>query len=156
MAAQKNPFLDLDVSKFMDASKMLSDFKFPGVDLEKVVAVQRKNVEALTSANQTALEGIQAIAKRQSEILRSMIEESNSVLKAMMEQGSPEEKMTKQADLLKTSFEKTLGHMRELSEMVAKSNREAFDVINSRVTESLEEMKSLMPAAAPAKKSTKA
>jgi phasin family protein len=156
MAAQKNPFLDLDVSKFMDATKMLADFKFPGVDMEKVVAVQRKNVEALTSANQTALEGIQAIAKRQSEILRSIIEESNNAMKAMMEQGSPEEKMSKQADLLKTSFEKTLGHMRELSEMVAKSNREAFDVINSRVTESLDEMKSLMPAGAPAKKSSKA
>ena len=28
MAAQKNPFLDLDVSKFMDASKMLADFFF--------------------------------------------------------------------------------------------------------------------------------
>jgi phasin family protein len=156
MATQKNPFLDLDVSKFMDASKMLSEFKFPGVDMEKVVAVQRKNVEALTSANQTAMEGIQAIAKRQSEILRSMIEESNSALKTMMEQGSPEEKMAKQADLLKASFEKTLTHMRELSEMVAKSNREAFDVINSRVTESLDEIKALAPTAKPAKKPAKA
>jgi len=99
---------------------------------------------------------MQAISHRQTEIIRGLIEESNGAMKLMMEQASPEERMTKQADMIKSSFEKTLGHMRELGEMVAKSNREAFDVINHRVTESMDELKSMVPATTAAKKPTKA
>jgi phasin family protein len=154
MATAKNPFMEMDVTK------MMGDFKMPTMDVEKLMTVQRKNVEALTNANQLAIEGMQAIARRQAEIMRQMIEETSQALKLMMEQGSPEERMAKQADLMKAGFEKTLANLRELGEMVAKSNREAFDVINVRVTQSLEELKGMMPAtgggAAPKKASAKA
>ena len=59
MADYKNPFADMDVQK------MMGEFKLPNVDVDAVVAAQKKNIEALTSANQLAVEGMQAIARRQ-------------------------------------------------------------------------------------------
>ena len=53
----------------------------------------------------------------------------------------------KQADLVKLAFEKALSNARELAELVAKSNSEAAEVINKRVSESLEEVKAVVTKA---------
>jgi phasin family protein len=144
MARTGNPFGDFDFSKMMDASKMLGDFKFTGVDMEQLASSQRRNIEALTAANQLAVEGLQAVARRQAEIMRQMMEEAASSMKDVMTAGSAEDKAGRQADLTKEAFRRAISNMRELAEMVAKSQNEAFDVINKRVADSLDEVKSLM------------
>ncbi len=115
--------------------------KIPGLDLEGLMATQRRNFEAVTAANQLAVEGVQAVLRRQTEILRQMVEESTAVLKETMTAGAPEQKIAQQTDLVKTAFEKALGNLRELTEMVAKSNTEAADVLTKRIGESLTELK---------------
>ncbi len=45
------------------------------------------------------------------------------------------------AELAKDGFEKILSNMKEVSEMVAKSNTEAAEVLSKRVSEQLEEIK---------------
>ena len=149
--AKTNPFFDVDVSKFTDVSKLMSEFKLPGVDVESAFAAQQKNIQALTAANQLAFEGFQAVARRQSEILRQTIEQTTSIVSELLAAGSPEEKVAKQADLVKVAFEKALANTRELAELVTKSNSEAADVINKRVSESLEELKSVVAKAKAAK-----
>jgi phasin family protein len=133
-----NPFLDIDFTKLM------SDFKMPGVDVTAIVTAQRKNIEALTQANQLAFEGVQAVMRRQTEIFRQTMEEANGMMREMMTANAPEEKVAKETELLKTAFEKALGNMTELAEMVSKSNKEAADVIHKRVVASLDEVKTLV------------
>lgn len=133
----QNPFWD------MDFTKMMADYKVPGMDMDALMAAQRKNMEALTQANRLAYEGMQAVATRQSEILRQSMEEMTSAMRDMMAAGAPEDKVAQQAEVMKAQFEKTLANMRELSEMVAKSNTEAADVINQRIAAQLEEIKSI-------------
>lgn len=131
---------DFDISKF-DMSKYLGDFKVPGVDVETLVASQRKNIEALTQANKLAFEGIQALFKRQVEIARASIEESASAARHLVEAGTPQEKAVRQTELTKEAFEQALANARELSEIVAKSNAEAFDALNKRFFQILDEVK---------------
>jgi phasin family protein len=143
--ARPNPFGEFDFSKMMmDPSKLIGDFKVPGVDVEAVVSSQRRNIEALSQANQLAVEGMQAVARRQTEIFRQMMEEASQAMRDIMTAGSPEDKAGRQTELLKEAFQRAIGNMRELAEMVTKSQTEAFDVINKRVTESLDEVKGLM------------
>ncbi len=144
MVNPKNPFADFDFSKMMDTSKLLRDFKMPGVDVEAVVASQRRNLEALTAANQLALEGMQAVARRQSEIFRQMMEEASQAMRDVMAAGSPEDKAAKQTELVKEAFKRAIANMRELADMVSKSQGEAFEVINKRVTDSLDELKTVV------------
>ncbi len=130
-----------------DLTKLFADFKVPGVDVNAIIASQRKNIEAVTAANQHAIEGMQAVARRQAEILKQTMQEAGGMLTEVLGASTPEEKVAKQADLVKTAFEKALGNMKELAELVAKSNSEAANVINQRVSEGLSELKSAMAAA---------
>ena len=136
MANPSFPFLETDFTK------IFAEFKIPGFDMQSLVATQRRNIEAVNTANQLAVEGIQAVLRRQTEIMKSMVEESSSVLREMMAQGAPEQKIAQQTELVKTAFEKALANLRELTEMVAKSNTEAADVLTKRIGESLTELKS--------------
>jgi len=124
-----------------DFTKAFADFKIPGFDIEGLLATQRRNMEAVSAANQLAVEGVQAVIRRQTEILRQTVEESSAALKDVLAVGAPDEKIAQQADLVKAAFEKALGNLRELTEMVAKSNTEAADVLTKRIGESLTELK---------------
>ena len=145
-----NPF---DVSKIMtelDPSKMMnqftkafSEYKIPGVDMTTVSEHQRKNVEALTTANKQALEGVQAVASRQSEILKETMDEAVNALKELSTASGPTEVASKQVELLQNALEKALANMRDLAEMTAKANTDAFDVIRNRFTDSLGEIKEM-------------
>ncbi len=132
-AKQPEPFFDFDISKY------LGDFKVPGVDVDTIVANQRKNIEALTQANKLAFEGLQNVVKRQVEILRQTIDEVAHVAKDFAEPGTAQDKAAKQAEFAKDAFERALANARELAELIAKSNAEAFDLLNKRFTQSLDE-----------------
>jgi phasin family protein len=147
----------LDFTKFagsFDPSKMTEEFtkafnqfKVPGVDFSEIIASQQKNLEALTAANQTAIAGIQAIAARQAEIMQQTMTATASAAQDLVKSGSPQIAASKQAELVKTTFEKALADMTEIAEMVAKSNSEAGSAINKRISESLEEVKKMALAA---------
>ena len=143
-----NAFSNVDFSKFdfskYDMTKMLGDVKIPGFDMEAIMTAQRKNIEALNAANQAAVQGMQAVAQRQAEILSQAMGEVSSVAQQLASAGNAQEMTAKQAELARKAFEQALSNMRELAEMVSKSNTEAFAIINRRVTESLQELKSLV------------
>ena len=146
-----NPFADVDFSKF-DLSKMLGDLKMPGVDMDMLMTAQRKNIEAVTTANKVAIDGMQSVAKRQAEMLSETMATVSGAAQEIAGAGGPQEMTSKQAELTKQAFEKALGNMRELAEMVSKSNKEAFDVVNKRFKENIDELKSMLSSAAkPAK-----
>lgn len=132
---QADQFFDFDVSKY------LGDFKVPGLDVDSLVSSQRKNIEALTQANKLAYDGLQAVVKRQVEILRQSVDEAAQVAKDIAEPGNPQDKAAKQTELAKEAFERSLSNLRELSEMIAKANNEAFDLLNKRFTQTLDEVR---------------
>jgi len=138
MAMPANPFLEMDVTK------LLSEFKVPGADFEALLASQRKNIEALTQANKLAIEGIQTVARRQSEILRQGFEEATAQMRELMQPSSPQDRVAKHTELAKSSLEKAISNARELAEIVAKAQSEAFDVINRRMTEGMDEVRNLV------------
>lgn len=126
-----------------DVGKAFAGFAFPAFDVDGLLASQRKNLEALTQANQVAVEGVQALTKRQVEIVSAAIEEASTALRELTQPGAPEDKLAKNADLAKTAYEKALAATKELSELIAKTNNEAFSVLNKRFTESFEEFRDL-------------
>ncbi|MDE2164914.1 MAG: TIGR01841 family phasin [Alphaproteobacteria bacterium] len=131
----RQTFLDTDFSK------AFAGFTLPGFDVEAVLASQRKNIEALTQANQLAVEGVQAVARRQAEITREAIDEASAVLRDIVQPTAPEDRIAKNAELLKQTFERGLATTRELTLMLTKANTEAFDVVAKRVAAGFEEIR---------------
>jgi len=123
-------------------------------DLNQLFATQRRNIEALSAANQAVVEGAQAISRRQAEVVRASVEDVLKASKELLTSGTPETNLNKQADYTKTIFENALLNLREITEMATKSGFEAFDVINKRTAESLEEISSATQKATPKKKAS--
>ena len=127
-----------------DFTKAFSDMRTPGVDMTALVAMQRKNIEALTEANQLALEGAQAVLRHQLELTRRTMEQFGEMMTGMLQpNGSMEDRLAKQAEYSKTALEKGMSNARELADLVTKANSDAFNVLTRRVTETLEELKDL-------------
>lgn len=124
-----------------DLAGKLKGLSVSGIDVEAVMASQRKNIEALAVASRTAMESLNAVGKRQAEILQETMRQTAHSLEILGKSGSPVDLAAKQAELTKEGFERALGSMRELAEMVTKSQYETMDAISHRVSESLDELK---------------
>ena len=114
-----------------DFTKLMSQFRLPGVDFAALVDRERKNIEALAKANRIAFKGWQRLVRRQAEILQE-------TMKKVVADAGQEDAIKKRADLAKEGFEKALANMRELAEMATKSQKEAFDVVRKRIEENVE------------------
>ena len=136
-----NPFVDGDFGNMMDFSKVAAQFKMPGVDSNALMESQKRNLEAFAEINRIAFEGTRAIMQRQAEILRQATEEATKLVREMSKPGKPEDALAKQAELAKQAYESCLANMRELAEMSTKSNTQAAELFNLRVTDGLEELK---------------
>jgi phasin family protein len=125
-----------------EVGKMFAGFTFPGFDVGAVMAIQSKNLEALTQANQLAVAGFQAFAKMQVELTRAAIEEASALVRDWAETKAPEEKLQKQAAFAKRALARGVTNTHEMVELAGKTQAAAFGVLNKRFTESLDEMAS--------------
>lgn len=142
-----NPFTGMDMPAFMDFGQFAEQFKVPQIDTTALIEAQRKNLEALTNANRLAFEGAKALTERQAEILRQAMAESTAAVKDLAA-GKPEDAMAKQAEWLKQGLERSVENFRELAEIGTKSQHDAAEVINKRISEGLDEMKTAIKKAA--------
>jgi phasin family protein len=124
-----------------EVTSAFGDFRFPGFDVETFVEAHRKNLEALTQANQIAVEGVQALAQRQTEIMQQAIGEASGLLREWTQPGAPEDHLVKNAEVAKRAFDKGLANVRELNELTVKASTDVFSVITRRVSESFDDVR---------------
>mgnify|MGYP000957783618 CR=1 FL=1 len=139
MVKNDNPFTQFFAGN--DFAKLFDQFQASPFDLKAIMEAQRKNVQAFTDAQQVAMDSLQALAQRQTEIISQIVEDQSLVAKELMGEGTPESKIAKNADLFKKIYERTVGNVRELSDMMNKSNVEASNIINKRVAAGMSELK---------------
>jgi phasin family protein len=127
-----------------DLMKMFSEFRLPAMpDLEGLAQAQRRNLEALSAANRIALEGAQAVARRHMEIVQAAMTEMTEAMRGFSGTESPQERAQRQAELLKAGYERAVANIREIGDLIQKSNAEALDLLNRRFAEAMEEVKQL-------------
>lgn len=127
-----------------DFTKLYANMKLPGLpDMDAFVAANRRNLEAFTAANRVALEGAQAVGRRNMEIVQQSMAEIAEAMRSLAATEAPHAKALRQAELLKQAYERAVANMKELSEIIQKSNTEALQLINARFAEAMEEVKTL-------------
>ena len=130
-----------DANPFGDVEKMIAQFKMPGVDMSAIVDARRKDIEALVAANSAALEAMQALARKQTEMMTQAVQGMQAAAKsAAGSVGDP----AKQTEAVRKAFEKTLADMKELAEMARRSQADAMAHLTNRGNEHLQEIKKLM------------
>jgi phasin family protein len=138
MATPEKPF-DLP-----DFSRMMAEFRVPGLDMEAFLSAQRRNLESLSAANRVALEGAQAVARRHMEIMQQSMAEMTEAMRALASPGAPQEKAAQQAEMLKGAYEKAVANLKEIADLIQRSNGEALGVLNRRFTEAMDEVKTML------------
>jgi phasin family protein len=132
------------MADFGEFGKLFADMKFPAApNMEAFVAASRRNMETLTAANRVALEGAQAVARRHMEIVQQNMAELTEAIQSMASLEAPQEKAAKQAELLKQAYERAVGNLKEIGDLITNSNAEAVKLLNTRFTEAMDEVKAL-------------
>jgi len=138
--AFKNPFADFDFSK------IAGEFKFPMVNVESVVETGRKNFAAMTTASTAAVESMKTIATRQGDMFRAAMEDFSKHGSDVLSAATVEEKIAKQIDFAKKSYDLAITNTKELAELYKKGQAEAFETLSARVADLTEEVKAAIAA----------
>ena len=132
MTNQTNPFGDV--------TKMMEQFKMPGIDMTAIVQAQRKGIESLVEANTAAVQSMQALAKRQTEMMTEAMQDMQHAAKNGI--GGMTDP-TKQAELVRKGFEKTLAGMKELAEMARQAQSDAVARITKGASDGAQNIKAM-------------
>jgi phasin family protein len=111
------------------------------LDMKTMMEAQRKNIQAITEANQRTLEGWQALAQRQAEMMSKMVQNNSTMAGRAFAEGTPQEKIAQQAELVKAAYENTMANSQEIADFMSKCTKETANVINKRVVATLNEIK---------------
>ena len=135
---------DAGKAQMAEFTKMFGDMKMPGMpDMDGFLSLHRKNLEVLTAANKVALEGAQTVARRHMEIMQQTMHEVSETMRDMTTAESPQAKAAKQTEMMKVSYERAVSHVKELADLIQRSNGEALNMLHTRFTEAMDEVKAL-------------
>lgn len=135
----KNPFFENWLK--VDLSNSVPGFASAPVDMKHMMESGRKTMQAIIEAQQVAIESLQTIAQRQTEIMSQFVQDQSAMARDIVKEGTPEEKIARSAESMRKAYEKTINGSREVADMLNKSTREASEIINKRVTNALNEIK---------------
>ena len=137
-----------DAAKF-DPSRFGMDKAFsaaPRFDL--LFAQHQKNVGAFLKAQSAMMDGAQTVFQRQIALFQQTITEATTLMQSLLAEKDSRIGIEKQVDASKKAFEKIIAEAKELGDVVTKSQSEAFQLLNQRALEQIEEIKSAYEKAA--------
>lgn len=132
-------FFDPSIIKQMMPKQGISTT--PVFDLKAIMETQRKNMQAMTDVMQLGMESVQQAMSRQAELMGRMVQDNSGYASSILTEGTPEQKVQRQAELVRKSYEATVAGAREVGDIISKSGEEAAEIINRRVSASLTEFK---------------
>jgi phasin family protein len=127
---------------FAEYTKVLGQFKLPGVDVAAILESRRKDIEALAQANSAALAGVQSLGLKQAEILRTTMTELQSLVAKLGAQGAAPGANT--GEVVQQALHKALVDMQELADTAYRAQSDSIAVVTKRVAEHVEELKALL------------
>ena len=137
MAEQSRSFVDM-------FTQFAQQLKLPSVDTEQLIEQHRKNIDALARSAQAASAGATSLATKQSELFEEAIREISAMVRDYKPLDNPQDAVAKQTEFARKAFEAAVNNTRDVAEMVQKSNTEVLKIIQDRMRESLEEIRSSM------------
>jgi phasin family protein len=127
---------------FLDQMKAFgARLGLPKVDVDKLVDIQLKNIDALGRSAQAAGEGAKALADKQREIIQAAFKETSAMVSDFRPVGDPQATLAKQQDYAKRAFELTMQNTRDIAELAKKTTTDATTIIQDRLRASLTELR---------------
>ena len=120
---------------------------FQMLDGDRMIAAQQRTLDAWASASQIVVDGVKAIAQRQSEMMQSSIDQWVAKGQGAFNGKPADFKPADQIATAKSNYEAAVTNARELTEIAMKAQTEAVDVLTKCMMANIDDLKSLAKAA---------
>lgn len=132
----QNPFQSMQ-----DMMKDMSQKIKGNMDKESMMISHRKNMEALTEANRMAVEVMKSITQLQSQYVKQTFEDFSSIMKdKTAHPPASKEAISAHSEHIKSRMEKAANHGTNVASTIKNSQKEIFDIMHKRYSESMGEM----------------
>jgi phasin family protein len=118
-------------------------FSWMSFGVKTLLEGYQKNVTALSEANRVAFDGLTTLLQRQGTLLNATADDCSRGMNDILAAASLEEKARRQADSARHAYESTVDRFGELYEIAMKAQFAAADILNARLAEALDELKTL-------------
>lgn len=116
--------------------------KLAAVDADAMMATQRRNVEAMTSAGQILVDGMKTLAQRQVEIMQARMSAFGQKFETAVKAKEPGA-VQDGVDEAKQAYEQAVADTKELVEIVTKAQAEAMQVVNHCMLANFDDLKKM-------------
>lgn len=116
------------------------DLNLPKVDVDQLIEMHRKNIDALEQSAQVASGAAKSLADKQREIIETAFSEAAAMARDFKPAGDPKEVVAKQAEFAKKAFDITVQNTRDIAELATQTTTDASKIIQGRLRESLNEL----------------
>jgi phasin family protein len=113
----------------------------PKVDVDKLVDMNLKNIDALGRSAQAAGDGAKALAEKQREIVETAFRETSAMVRDFKPSGNPQEMLAKQSEYARKAFEITMQNTKDIAELTKKTSTDATAILRDRLRDSLAELR---------------
>ena len=122
--------------------KFGSDLGLPKVDVDKLIESHRKNIDTLSQSATVAAQGAQSVAQKQREIFEAGLDEATKLARGYQPLGKLQDNLALQTEFAKKVFEIAVKGAQESATTARQSTSEAVKIIQDRLKESFDEMRS--------------
>ena len=111
---------------------------------KEIIAIQRRNLEALTKAQQSLIEGNKLVLQQQLECFQTTLDRMNKAVQDILSDLDPRSNVGRRFDLLKDCMKQSTCDSSILAELSSKFSGEASSIVQERVYRSLDEAKAVV------------
>jgi phasin family protein len=120
--------------------KLGRDLNLPKVDVDQLIEMHRKNIDALEQSAQVASGGVESLADKQREMIETAFREAAAMARDFKPSGDPKEVLAKQAEFAKKAFDIAVQNTRDIAQLATQTTTDASKIIQGRLRESLNEL----------------
>lgn len=118
-----------------DITRLLEQFRLPGLDPGALMENERRNIDAVRKANEAVMAGWNLLAEKQAEIFQESMKQWQLAMQETT--GGQPPTPEQQAELARRGFEQALENMRQMAEITADSQGKAFEIMRERMEENI-------------------
>jgi len=125
--------------------RWIAILKYRGMDTEALVVAQKRNLQTLVETSGMVARGMEELAARQAQIVREQVDRAVAAMPQPGRHKTLNDMATAGFDFQRQSVEAALSGFQQLTDLVWKTNRDAFDKINRSVLEGLQNFARSIP-----------
>lgn len=132
--------------EFTDIAKSFANVDFSSIDPQKIMEVQKHNMETLAAANQTAAKAYEDLFRKQVEVITAATTRARESLEKLQADAGQAKDADAHAKLVQETLESVIQQLTQLTEESAKANAEAFESVWKQVADAASELSTAEPA----------